>query len=458
MPEPNAITDLLACPRCDRAPLASGAQSFRCDGCKIDFPQLNGIPFLFAEPNAALGEWRQRLHMALQTLKAEQRRAAAARSAAGLRPLAVDRLRLIETAYADHYQQLSGIMQPLEVAPLSARLETYLALKTRLPSDQGLNTYYPNIHRDWCWGDEENRASAELTLAAAPGNGELGRTLVLGAGAGRLAYDLHMQSQALLTVAFDVNPLLLLVAQQMIAGQSLQLYEFPIAPLRMADHAVKRTLSAPTAVRDGFHLVLGDALRPPFAGGAFDTVVTPWLIDILPVDFALLARRVNGLLAEGGRWINFGALAFRQPDPAQCYSYEEVLDLIETEGFSTPRVSEADIPYMCSPASRHGRREHVVTFCADIRKRAGKLPRHQALPDWIVTGKQPVPLTESFKTQAMTTRIYGFVMSMIDGKRTLKDMALLMEQQRLMTATEAETAIRSFLIKMYDESRQPPGL
>ena len=43
---------------------------------------------------------------------------------------------------------------------------THLALRTRLTSEQGLTTYYNNIHRDWAWGDEENTASVELVLQA----------------------------------------------------------------------------------------------------------------------------------------------------------------------------------------------------------------------------------------------------------------------------------------------------
>jgi hypothetical protein len=458
MAEPSPILDLLACPRCDRTPLTQGAHGYRCDGCRIDFPDVNGIPFLFAEPNAALGEWRQRTHMALRRLEQDQARIATARTRQGLGALADERLARLESAYAENAAELSDLLQPLQLTPLSARLETYLALRTRLPADHGLNTYYPNIHRDWCWGEEENQASAEMLLATLPDDYDPGRVLVLGAGAGRLAYDFHMQTGAQVTLALDFNPLLLLVAQRVCTGESVELHEFPIAPRRMADEAIKRTLVAPAPVREGFHLILGDALRAPLAGGAFDTVVTPWLIDILPLDFQLLAKRINGLLTQGGRWINFGSLAFRHSDPALCYSYEEVLALVEESGFRKPQTIEATMPYMCSPASRHGRREHVMAFSARRERSVGRQARYQALPDWIVTGKDPVPLSESFQTQAMSTRIYGFVMSMIDGKRTLKDMAALMEQQKLMPVAEAEAAIRSFLIKMYDESREPPGL
>ncbi len=86
------------------------------------------------------------------------------------------------------------------------------------------------------------------------------------------------------------------------------------------------------------------------------------------------------------------------------------------------------------------------------------LERHKALPDWIVVGKQPVPLTQSFGTQAMTTRVYAFIMSLIDGKRSVKDMAKIVVEQQLMTQDEAEPAIRSFLIKMYEDSRRGQSL
>jgi hypothetical protein len=45
-------------------------------------------------------------------------------------------------------------------------------------------------------------------------------------------------------------------------------------------------------------------------------------------------------------------------------------------------------------------------------------------------------------------------MGMIDGRKSIRDMAAIMEQKRLMTRQDAEPAIRGFLIKMYDESQQ----
>ncbi len=99
----------------------------------------------------------------------------------------------------------------------------------------------------------------------------------------------------------------------------------------------------------------------------------------------------------------------------------------------------------------------MFTFSAFKERNADKPARHRALPDWLVTGDDPVPLTPSFRQQAMSTQIYSFIMSLIDGKRSIKDMAGVLEKQRLMTRDEAIPAIRTFLKKMYDDSQRQSG-
>ena len=451
------LFSLLACPRCDKTPLTENAGVYSCGACKIDFPSIDGIPWMFAEPQATLGEWRGRLQFSLQQLSQESAGLETELKNKDLRPLTKRRIERFKKATDSHRRSLQKLLRPVDVQSMHGNYESYLALRTRLPADQALNTYYANVHRDWAWGDEENKASLKQLRSVLHENAELGIVLVLGAGAGRLAYDLHMQADCTTTIAMDFNPLLLLIAQAVTQGRALKLYEFPIAPKSLEDDAVLRTLSAPDVVRDGFHLVLGDALRPPFASQAFDTVITPWLIDIVSEDLPVLAARINALLKANGRWVNFGSLAFAHPERGRRYSPEETKAIVAENGFSDPYVSEATIPYMCSPASRHGRQEKVFTFSAYKERAVEPPPRHRALPDWIVTGKEPVPLLASFRSQAMTTQIYSFIMSLIDGKRTLKDMAVVLEKQKLMSRGEAESAIRSFLTKMHDDAQKQTG-
>ena len=457
MGDVKELQGYLACPRCDKTPLAFDDGQYRCDACKTEFPDIDGIPWLFAEPGASLGEWRNRLQFALQQLGHEIAGVDAELKDKDLRPLTRQRLERYGKSVDQHRRALQQLLRPVDVQSQSGSFESYLALRTRLPADQGLNTYYANIHRDWAWGEEENEASLQQIRSVLHDHAGLGQVVVLGAGAGRLAYDIHKQLDCNRLVAMDFNPLLVLVASEMAQGKRLSMYEFPIAPRSLEDDAVLRKLSAPEAAGDYFHLVLGDVLRAPFAAGSFDTVVTPWLIDIITEDLSVFAARINRLLREDGRWVNFGSLAFADPARARRYSPEEVKAIVGEAGFSDPYVSQSTIPYMCSPASRHGRQERVFSFCAYKQRDAVQPPRHRALPDWLVTGREPVPLTQSFRTQAMTTQIYSFIMSLIDGRRSIEDMARILEQQKLMSRQEAVPAIRSFLMRMHDDSQRQQG-
>lgn len=453
MPD-DGLAQLLRCPRCVDAALTFENGSWTCARCQTLFPSVDGLPWLFAEPQATLAEWRARLHRLLLELEHD---AAQLRTELGrpkLRTLTRSRLKLLTHAHSDHARRLQALLAPLDLGGQQAQLETHLALRTRLPPSQDLTSYYVNLHRDWAWGSEENEASFKLIRELLNGQ-PAGRTLVLGAGAGRLAYDVHMRCAPQLTVGLDINPLLLLAARRIVSGTAVSLYEFPIAPRRLDDHAILRELVAERPVDDRFHLVFGDALRAPFAAGSFDTVITPWFIDIIAADLAELAPRINRLLGAGGRWLNFGSLSFSHREAALCYTFEETLEILAEQGFACGREYQTEVPYMRSPASRHSRLETVVAFSAGKIADAPAPAEHQTLPDWLVDATRPVPLSRDFEMTAVATRIQAFVMSLIDGRRSAQDIAEHLVAQKLMTASEAGPAVRAFLIRMHDDSRAP---
>ncbi len=411
---------------------------------------------MFAEPDVALGEWRQRYqhvrakHDAeLATLDAALADNPASTTAA--------RLKLLADGTRRQRDALQTLLQPLMAGDPVATRATYLALRTRLPPDQGLNTYVPNIHRDWAWGDTENQGSIEM-LQTVLGNTKPQRVLVLGAGAGRLTHDLNVALAPELCVGLDFNPLLMLLAARLGAGDTLEMVEFPLAPRQLTDSAVVRKLSADTSPATPTQWVLGDALRAPFAQGSFDLVVTPWLLDIVSEPPAAFAPRINALLAANGSWLNFGSVAFRGADPVENIGVEELIEACVSAGFTEGATIEQELPYLKSPASRHSRVETLVAQRYDKSKDVKPNARWRALPDWIVVGKTPVPASEAFLQQAAATRIHAFIMALIDGKRSLEEMAAIMEQQNLMPAADAIVAIRGFLIKMHDDARRYSGL
>jgi hypothetical protein len=448
------LAAVLRCPRCEQGSLSLQRAGWMCSGCSAGHPAIGGIPWLFAEPQSTLAEWRNRLHLLLLELDRESRILRGELMDAALAPLTRERLERLASAHEQHALGLKALLEPLGLSGAQTAHETHLALRTRLPGDQGLTNYYVNVHRDWAWGDEENAASLSLIQSALPAGFAWGKTLVLGAGAARLAYDIHMGGGPSLTVATDFNPLLLFVAREVTQGRTVELHEFPIAPRALDDQAVLRKLRAPAPVRSGFEIVAADSLRAPFAPGSFDTVVTPWFIDIIGEELPRFAARVNGLLRDGGSWINFGSLSFAQGARALRFSLEETVESVEQAGFTRPQPREASIPYMRSPASRHARVETVLTWCVAKLRAAAVPAEHNALPDWLIASDRPVPLLEDFRMQAVSTRIHAFLMSLVDGKRSVRDMAQVLVDQRLMAPADAEAAVRTFLTRMYDDSRR----
>jgi hypothetical protein len=412
-----------------------------------------GIPWLFAEPGQRLADWRQRLALLVREYEAQRdalRASAAASSAGGL-----TRRRLEQHAAAldGHLAALAGLLAPLASASSQPRRETLLALRTRVPLAQDLTSYYVNLHRDWVWGEAENAAAhaivRELFDVQRPQS-----LLVAGSGGGRLAYDLHASLQPALTLALDLNPLLQIGAARVSRGESVQLWEFPIAPRSLDDQALERTLRAPAAARDGLCFVLGDVLRTPLRSGAFDAVLTPWFVDIVPQPFPEVVARINRLLPEGGTWVNFGSVAFAQSDPARCYSAEELLEIVAASGFEIGAVREDEVPYMRSPASRHARLETTLSFRAVKRADAADPGPAWSMPDWLADSTLPVPRLPHFETQGLVTRIYAFVMALIDGRRSSREIAAYLVEQKLMDAADAEAAVRAFLTQLFEESRR----
>ena len=409
---------------------------------------------MFAEPAAAWHEWRARWEYLLRSLQASRERSVEALSAEDPALLETTRRRLEQriAAEAAHIETLTALLAPFEAEVPDADIATYLALRTRLPPDQGLLTYYSNVHRDWAWGDAENTASAEL-LFSVIGDHSPRRMLVLGSGAGRLTYDLHQHYKPDLSIGLDFNPLLGVIADQLTKGEAVRLREFPIAPRNIDDFGIENELRC-AAAEPGLHWIIGDTHRPPFPPKSFDTVVTPWLIDIIPEQLETFMIRINNLLTDGGVWVNFGSLSFMNVHPARQYSLDECQELMTQHGFDTARVDTRELSYLSSPVSRHGRSEEVLAWAATKIAHEKKVPKYEALPDWLVRGNEPVPLTQGVQTQATSSQVHGFLLSLIDGRRTLKDIAKIAVERRLLEPQDAEATIRNFLIKMAEESRR----
>jgi hypothetical protein len=446
-------TALCHCVRCGQAALEIRREGWLCTACGAGYPVIGDIPWLFRDPQDALAGWRTRFDLLRAQLRERATLLAAEANEETQRVATQRRLTHWAAACSDQVECLERLLAPLGLAAQPPRGETLQALGAQLPLEQGLTNYYVNVHRDWCWGDEENEATFAELRAVAGAPLALGNTLVVGAGAGRLAFDLHERAQSSQMIVSDFNPLLLFVARELFAGRTLDLYEFPIAPRRAEDCAVLRTLRAPTPSRPAPQLVLADALDAPFAPGAFDTVVTPWFIDIVGEPFAAIAARVNTWLKPGGRWINTGSVAFNLARYAERLSGDEVLAALAQAGFDNAQMREGCVPYMRSPASRHARLETILTWCA-TKQTAVSPPSARALPAWLTDTRLPVPRSPAMEFEQISSRIHAFLLALVNGERSIAEMVRMVVEQKLLPAADAEAAVKQFLRRTYERSAQ----
>src|SRR5262245_27584671 len=106
---------------------------------------------------------------------------------------------------------------------------------------------------------------------------------------------------------------------------------------------------------------------------------------------------------------------------------------------------------MRSPASRHSRLENVVTWVA--RKASNvEAQRARVLPDWLLDAGRAVPRTRAFEMQAISSRVHAFLLALINGERSMRDMARMLVEQRLMSSEEAEAQVRLFLTRLHEDS------
>lgn len=339
------------------------------------------------------------------------------------------------------------------------------ALEHALPWRMTLETYLSNLFRDWCWGEE----SGELAEAYKPLRGLLSpemseksgqsielsgkRMLVLGAGASRLAYEFHQEHALDLTICCDIHPLFLYAAQKITQGRKLTLTEWPLAPIDSASFAVKRRLKAPKPARPGLHFLLTDVVSTDFQPNSFDVVLTPWFIDIIPLDFESLTKSINRVLKPQGLWVNTGSCFFEHAEPCHQHAPEELAGVLSEQGFVGIETRQDQQPYLQCPESAYGRVEKVVSFRASKQQEC--LPPSggsKKLPDWLVHLDRPIPREARFERFAAGQVFYGEVAQAIDGKRSMSQLGEEWAERLGTTPEDAVASLASFLYKIWRSS------
>lgn len=415
----ESMGDPLACPRCG-GPLAQVDGALRCGRCQAAFPRIGNLACLLDDPGLWRTVWLRRLD---DYSAGVELRVAALRQEAedpDLLPRTRQRLLRVADGFEAQLAAVDALFEPLE---RDADLLPSMAIPSRPePGTQAaILECYEHLFRDWVWGQRECELSLGLLQAALP-QGLPGRVAVYGAGAGRLAVDVHQTLGPARTYALDVNPLPFLVVDRMLAGETVTLPEFPVDPSSDSEVVVARELALPFPVREGLSFMFADALRPPFAPGSLDAVVTSWFIDVARADVRQTAAVINRVLRPGGLWVNVGPLRFHST-LSRSYTIEEVLEIVAGLAFEVGSQDRRDIPYFHSPVSGSRRTDTVFRFVARKTGDAPAVEIPDPLPPWVANPLLPIPITQSLVALGKTSMFTTGVLSMIDGTRSIADVA-----------------------------------
>ncbi len=408
------LGDLVVCPNCG-ADLSCKGIAFRCRSCERDYPPMGRLACLLPLRDRGLELWRAQLSALHDQTAASVRTFAAELRKPGL--LAQTRARLSEEAR--FAQQIASEVDGILRGAVGPRVPHEPAAKGPW-SLESLNV----LHRDWGWPESEENARAlacvERVLCA-----PLGRTLVLGAGGCRLAYDLHGQQAATLTLAVDVDLLVFTVADRVLRGERVPLGEVSASAAELDRLHGHQTLAMPKGTKkapENLHLLLANGLAPPLRAHNFDTVVTPWFIDQIPPDLRDFVGVLRRLLVPGGRWLNYGPLLYPSGQVgAYRYTRQEVLELARRAGFEIEKATSERKPFLFSPSSGRGRIEESIAFSARVQDPPADTEGD--VPGWIVLPFLPVSDFPGRGLAHHPNEAVRAVLGLVDGRRSIDDIA-----------------------------------
>jgi hypothetical protein len=436
------VIEHFVCPRCQGA-LTDAGEALLCATCGTAYPLVSGVPCLLEDPGLWRGIWKVRFDDYLGAI--EKRLASLAEEARSPSLLERTRARIrhVHDAVASDRDVFVELFRELVPGPSGA--PTLLPGGDPRTADTPVIEYCEHLFRDFVWGKGEAASAVDVLrrLATQP----LGTTAIYGVGTGRLALDVQRELGAERTFGFDIQPLPLLVTTRLLEGGELELHEYPLAPHSAKDSAVRHRLKSPFPKPARLVLAFADALRPPLPAASVDTLITPWFIDAVPADIRETAASVNRLLKPGGVWLNFGPLRF-QGALSRLYSIDEVHEIVSGSGFELGMRFAEDVPYFHSPHSGAHRTDRIFAFAATKRQDAPALRARPMFAPWLSDTRLPIPVDPAFAGLQKTSILTVGILSMIDGQRSVADIAAALGQQWGVPASVLLTELRPFLARL----------
>lgn len=326
---------LLTCRTCNTK-LESGhsGESYFCRTCDQYFPVVNNVPILVKSPGLFLArtflyneelirQQNAKINQLEKILDSSERSGILLKIQKGL----IENLQ--------HVKQLQAIIDPFIK---KEDIVTALGSKEDISFYGGTLEY---LKRDWCWlpeGEKEleiifNTISSFVNKHLKEKN----NVLILGAGAGRSAWDLCRVFENVYAVDSSlnlVNYYYTLLKSNIRFNQIVERNVYSAKDVVLPFEASLQPQESNKELRrsGAFHFFAGYASKTFLPAESMDTIASIYFTDVLPI--RSLLEEVKRILKPGGLFIHFGPLGYHFGDPKICFSAEELKAVIEQNGFT----------------------------------------------------------------------------------------------------------------------------
>lgn len=329
---------MLSCRTCS-TPLhlvESPYKAYHCTACNELYPVVLDVPVLVKNPSAFLARTFIYNDNFIRYHEGKITEVAAIISSGQGR---APHLLQLKTAMESNLGYLRSLQDAINPFLKKEELFDLLQSKEEVSFYGGTLDY---LKRDWTWGEDGERELKLIydTLAGFVGKypeHDRGKALVIGAGAGRTAWDLCK----LYDEVYAVDSSFCLVSYfHALLRDNIRFYHvndrnvYSVNDIAMPYEASLHppTAAVKPAVAGNMTFFAGYATKIFLPEASLNLVTSIYFTDILP--FRDLLKEVSRLLKPGGLLMHFGPLGYHFANPENCFSAEEIKEILQANHFS----------------------------------------------------------------------------------------------------------------------------
>lgn len=354
-------TDFYVCLGCKSDKLTTTDSHIICSNCEKKYPLIDGeIPVLLTNSARLITQTYQEYARFFESQKNENRL-----------------LQNVDHPYRDSSEIEKLISAKQHNAEILSSLKNSLKPfidPDQLTSNQATSDFrylvnWEYLRRDWSnesSGLHEIKTITEHIRKELTDDQENGNAVILGAGAGRLVYELSENHKSVF--ALD-NMFTMVGLYHQVLQKDIPFFEINEKNiLKNADRSVKKVAKSPPS-KSNVHpenYFWGDASQLPFAKESIERVYSIYFTDVLPLK--VLLKEVNRVLKSGGDFVHYGPLFYHFSNPSDMLSAEEVVAAFESNGFEIIFKTTSELYHHKSEVSMMHRVYNNWSFIARKQK------------------------------------------------------------------------------------------